>query len=181
MRDGAGHGLLVPMLEASRRIFGLPEFRFRAVAGGTRGLPYGRPVRSGGGPEPVCISWCPRRDDEEPMTTTPNCLLWRRLLLAAWWGLAGCSGSPLQLPPVDPEPVGPEPPGAEPERVTEALNAVNVERILFYSDSVGGPVSAHVYLPDAYRTDPSRRFPVLYWLHGAGSGIRGIPGLGAFT
>lgn len=105
----------------------------------------------------------------------------RSLLLAGLWALlAGCSGPPLRSPPADPGLPGPEPPGPEPEWVTEAVIAVNVQRILFRSEAIGREVSAHVYLPDAYSSDPSRRFPVLYWLHGSGPGTEGIPFLANF-
>jgi S-formylglutathione hydrolase FrmB len=41
-------------------------------------------------------------------------------------------------------------------------------------------VSYHVYRPSAHQAEPERRFPVLYWLHGSGEGILGIPGLCQF-
>jgi predicted peptidase len=35
-------------------------------------------------------------------------------------------------------------------------------------------VSYHVYLPAQYGQNERRRFPVVYWLHGSGGGVRGI-------
>jgi enterochelin esterase-like enzyme len=59
--------------------------------------------------------------------------------------------------------------------VTEAVNATNTQRVLFQSQLAGSLVSYHVFLPAAYHQEPSRRFPVLYWLHGSGGGQDGIP------
>lgn len=97
------------------------------------------------------------------------------LLLAAGVAAAGCAASLPQATTEEPPPAAavPEEPG--PEWVTQAVAAVNVERILFSSGAIGREVSAHIYLPDAYSADPARRFPVLYWLHGSGPGIQGIP------
>lgn len=61
--------------------------------------------------------------------------------------------------------------------ITDPVSADNVEQVIFYSDAVGGDVSFHIYLPDAYAQDEHARFPVLYWLHGGGGGIQGIPHL----
>jgi len=61
--------------------------------------------------------------------------------------------------------------------VTPPVETVNVERIIFMSEAAGTEVSAHLYLPDAYRTSPEMRFPVLFWLHGSGGGPVGIPAL----
>lgn len=44
----------------------------------------------------------------------------------------------------------------------------------FRSAAAEGPVSYHLYIPAAYRDDPQRRFPVVYWLHGSGGGLPGI-------
>ncbi len=59
------------------------------------------------------------------------------------------------------------PPQEAPERVTHHI---------LPSPSMGRDVGFNVYLPTAYEADPQRRFPVIYWLHGAGgdesSGIR---------
>jgi enterochelin esterase-like enzyme len=46
---------------------------------------------------------------------------------------------------------------------------------LFHSEAIQAPVSYHIYLPPAYELQPLRRFPVIYWLHGSGPGVLGIP------
>src|SRR5690242_20391186 len=38
----------------------------------------------------------------------------------------------------------------------------------FASPTLGGDVSYQLYLPPQYDAEPSRRFPVIYWLHGLG-------------
>ena len=57
---------------------------------------------------------------------------------------------------------------------------MNTTRILLRSEAVGGEVSFHLYLPDAYHTEPLDPFPVLVWLHGGGGGAAGIPPLAEF-
>jgi enterochelin esterase-like enzyme len=49
-----------------------------------------------------------------------------------------------------------------------------VQRVLLPSAAAGTTVSAHVYRPPSYAVDTARRFPVLYWLHGAGGGAAGV-------
>lgn len=61
-----------------------------------------------------------------------------------------------------------QPPAAAFRWVTEAVEAPGVEQRTFGSAAVGCQVSYHVYLPEEYEAEPERRFPVLYWLHGAG-------------
>ena len=46
----------------------------------------------------------------------------------------------------------------------------------FHSASVKGAVSYVIYLPELYERDSTRRFPVVYWLHGKGAGQQGLPG-----
>ncbi|MBM3873367.1 MAG: esterase family protein [Verrucomicrobia bacterium] len=58
--------------------------------------------------------------------------------------------------------------------VTPAMTAPRVVHETFRSASAEGPVSYHLYIPPAYRDDPPRRFPVVYWLHGSGGGLPGI-------
>jgi enterochelin esterase-like enzyme len=63
--------------------------------------------------------------------------------------------------------------------VTPAVQAPKVYYQLMNSGAVGGQVSFHVYLPDAYALEPSRRFPVLYYLHGSDSVLTGIAAIAA--
>jgi len=69
--------------------------------------------------------------------------------------------------------------GGSPAWVTAPVIAPNVSQQVFLSAAVGAPVSYHVYLPDAYATQPQRRFPVLYWLHGSDSVLTGIAPISA--
>lgn len=66
-----------------------------------------------------------------------------------------------------------------PEWVTPAIQAPRLEHRTFYSPAVQSDVSYHVYTPEAYDADPEGRFPVLYWLHGAGGGLPGLAPLSA--
>ncbi len=43
----------------------------------------------------------------------------------------------------------------------------------FHSKTIKGDVSYLIYLPPGYETDRSRRYPVVYWLHGLGGNQRG--------
>jgi enterochelin esterase-like enzyme len=60
------------------------------------------------------------------------------------------------------------------EWVTATANTSNATFRLFYSQAIGRPVSFHIYLPTAYANEPTRRFPVIYWLHGAGAEVSGV-------
>lgn len=64
---------------------------------------------------------------------------------------------------------------AAPLWVTKAVTAPRVTHHVFTSKSAKAEVSYHLYRPAAYETDSSRRFPVVYWLHGSGGGLPGIP------
>ena len=61
--------------------------------------------------------------------------------------------------------------------VTRAVPNPRVSFETFDSRHAKGKVSFHAYIPDAYGREPSRRFPVVYWLHGSGGGLAGIPAL----
>jgi enterochelin esterase-like enzyme len=65
----------------------------------------------------------------------------------------------------------------QPPWVTPPVRAPGVDFRTFDSRAANARVSFHIYLPEAYRTEQERRFPVLYWLHGSGGGLRGIPQL----
>jgi enterochelin esterase-like enzyme len=58
--------------------------------------------------------------------------------------------------------------------VTRTVPAPRVTHHVFASPSTKGNVSYHLYRPAAY-ADETRRFPVVYWLHGSGGGLTGIP------
>ena len=63
------------------------------------------------------------------------------------------------------------------EWVTRAVEAPRVSFRTFQSAAAGTTVSYHLYTPAAYEREPGRRFPVVYWLHGSGGGLAGIPAL----
>ena len=90
--------------------------------------------------------------------------------------LIGCSaGTPEPVaptPPVVPPAVTPEPPVVW---TTAAVSAPRVQYRTFTSAVARATVSYHVYTPMQYDSEPTRRFPVLYWLHGSGGGLAGVP------
>ena len=57
---------------------------------------------------------------------------------------------------------------------TPPVTAPGLQYRTFSSAAAGTTVSFHIYLPPAYANQPSRRFPVLYWLHGSGNPTGGI-------
>lgn len=64
-----------------------------------------------------------------------------------------------------------------PNWVTAQVTAPGVSYVRFDSRAAGTTVSYHVYAPPQVAAEPTRRFPVLYWLHGTGGGLGGIPTL----
>ncbi len=63
--------------------------------------------------------------------------------------------------------------------VTPEIRAPGVSYRTFESAAAKATVSYHIYTPPAYDREPSRRFPVVYWLHGSGGGLPGIPKVAA--
>lgn len=59
--------------------------------------------------------------------------------------------------------------------VTPSVRAPGVRQCTFESAAAGATVSFFVYTPEAYDREPQRRFPVVYWLHGTGGGLAGVP------
>lgn len=57
------------------------------------------------------------------------------------------------------------------EWVSAAVHAPGLQHRVFESAIVRSQVSYHIYLPEQYETDKTRRFPVQYWLHGSGGGL----------
>jgi poly(3-hydroxybutyrate) depolymerase len=77
-------------------------------------------------------------------------------------------------------------PAAEPEGsvpghawVTPAITAPGVSFHIFESIAAKAQVSYHIFTPTAYDSEPARRFPVVYWLHGSRGGLPGIPRVAA--
>jgi enterochelin esterase-like enzyme len=64
--------------------------------------------------------------------------------------------------------------------VLPEVDAPRVQRVLFESKAAGRQTSCHVFTPPVYEAGKGQRFPVLYWLHGTGGGLPGIPQLSAF-
>jgi hypothetical protein len=58
--------------------------------------------------------------------------------------------------------------------VTPAVIAPGLEQIVFPSSAAGADVSFHVLSPPGLETEPKRRFPTLYWLHGTGGATASI-------
>ncbi|MBU6238277.1 MAG: prolyl oligopeptidase family serine peptidase [Planctomycetes bacterium] len=63
--------------------------------------------------------------------------------------------------------------------VTAEISAPRVSFQMFDSIAAKTKVSYHIYKPAVYDQDTQRRFPVVYWLHGSGGGLPGIPRVAA--
>lgn len=63
--------------------------------------------------------------------------------------------------------------------LTPIVDAPGVSYHSFESHAAGTRISYHLYRPAAYDQDATRRYPVVYWLHGSGGGVRGIRPLAA--
>jgi len=65
--------------------------------------------------------------------------------------------------------------------VTPRVEGSGLSFQTFRSQAAGAEVSFHIYAPPAYAAHPDRRFPVVYWLHGAGGGVSGISRLSSLV
>ncbi|MFN7842795.1 MAG: hypothetical protein ACK5N9_13835, partial [Pirellula sp.] len=63
--------------------------------------------------------------------------------------------------------------------VTAEAKAPRVSFQTFDSEAAKTKVSYHIFKPGAYDIELQRRFPVVYWLHGSGGGLAGIPKVAA--
>jgi S-formylglutathione hydrolase FrmB len=63
--------------------------------------------------------------------------------------------------------------------VTPEIMAPGVSFHTFESAAAKARVSYHLFTPATYDREPARRFPVVYWLHGSGGGLPGIPKVAA--
>lgn len=68
-------------------------------------------------------------------------------------------------------------PGTVPQWVSPAASGPRLQHRVFASAAAKTEVSYHLYTPERYESQETRRFPVLYWLHGAGGGLEGMPKL----
>ncbi|MFM8406560.1 MAG: alpha/beta hydrolase-fold protein [Pirellulaceae bacterium] len=76
----------------------------------------------------------------------------------------------------------PQPPASASEELLWVTNAVDAPRVSFHtmeSESAKRKISYHLYRPELYQQEPASRFPVVYWLHGSGGGLPGIPRVAA--
>lgn len=73
----------------------------------------------------------------------------------------------------------PPPPANRPWLTSEGATTL-ARWLLFRSDVIGRPVSFHAVMPPSYESEPDRRYPVVYWLHGSDGGLDGIPALTQF-
>jgi poly(3-hydroxybutyrate) depolymerase len=62
---------------------------------------------------------------------------------------------------------------------TAQVESPRVTYHTFDSTEAKSRVSYHLYTPAAYKRDTEKRFPVVYWLHGSGGGLTGIPKVAA--
>jgi enterochelin esterase-like enzyme len=63
---------------------------------------------------------------------------------------------------------------AQPQWITQVASGPGLVQGTFESRAAGAAVSYHIYVPPGYASEPGRRFPVIYWLHGSGGGISGV-------
>jgi S-formylglutathione hydrolase FrmB len=66
-----------------------------------------------------------------------------------------------------------------PAWVTREIKVPGVSFHTFHSAAANARVSYHLFTPPASEREPDRRFPVVYWLHGSGGGLPGIPRVAA--
>lgn len=76
----------------------------------------------------------------------------------------------------------PQPPATDAAELLWVTNAVEAPRVSFHtmeSEVAKRKISYHLYRPKVYQQQPAQRFPVVYWLHGSGGGLSGIPRVAA--
>ena len=64
-----------------------------------------------------------------------------------------------------------------PQWVLPVVEARGLRHCIFTSAAARTNVSYFIYLPAIYDAQPHQRFPVLYWLHGSGGGLPGVPAM----
>lgn len=98
-----------------------------------------------------------------------NKSIWAAVL--ALFPMCGTAGSPCEATQ-DKPPTSVEASAADtPQWVTPAVVGPRLTQRILRSESAKVDVSYHVLVPEGYDRQTSRRFPVLYWLHGTGGGL----------
>lgn len=59
--------------------------------------------------------------------------------------------------------------------VTPKIEVPRLEQLFFESEVANTKVSFYVFTPDIYDINKDQHFPVIYWLHGGGGGVRHLP------
>ncbi len=59
--------------------------------------------------------------------------------------------------------------------VTQPVDVPDLYHVIYDSEAIQGEASFHIYIPPAYFDDEDQHFPVLYYLHGGGGGLQGLP------
>lgn len=59
--------------------------------------------------------------------------------------------------------------------VSPAVEAPDLHHVVYYSETLQHDASFHVYIPPAYYENEDVSLPVLYYLHGSGGGLQGVP------
>jgi hypothetical protein len=99
------------------------------------------------------------------------CFVWMAAMMLLMAGLVppGAMAQSADAPRADARPAVPW--------ITREVKAPRVSFHTFESAGAKTKVSYHLYTPAAYDASESddRRFPVVYWLHGSGGGLAGIP------
>lgn len=75
-----------------------------------------------------------------------------------------------------------QPPATDAAELLWVTGAVEAPRVSFHtmeSEVAKRKISYHLYRPEVYQQQPAQRFPVVYWLHGSGGGLSGIPRVAA--
>ena len=91
------------------------------------------------------------------MTLSKRSILWVAMLTASLGTSAPTQNSPQWVLPV--------------------VEARGLRHCIFTSAAARTNVSYFIYLPAIYDAQPHQRFPVLYWLHGSGGGLPGVPAM----
>ncbi len=99
-------------------------------------------------------------------------------LLTRWLAISACCIATVELARSQP-PVSPSASQSELAWVTPEMKASGVSYHTFDSAAAKTKVSYHIYKPSIYDRETNRKFAVVYWLHGSGGGLPGIPRVAA--